>query len=793
MKKFLLPLVAVAVCMTANAQEYYSTDFSTESEFQKWTPIDANNDGTTWKFDEGGSQSKVFYPYSATNQADDWLISPEITATGAQRVMVSYTTYGTSYGEAMSVYTGNAPTVEGMTQLQASYDHLFGERQTNYFLFDTSNGQPFRVGFHCTSPADTWRFYLCNFSVKKVEKAVDLCVDSIISPKTGKNLSQETVKVRIANNGLEAADNFSVAYTVDGGTPVVEHVTGQLQPNATMEYTFAQKVDLSQPRHNYKIQAYTIDSNDIVTANDTLAVTVRHQAPVNPPYTMGFEKNEDTADFQYFNLNHDDGDWEVYTSVWMNMARTGYSCLAYNYNKDNQADDWAILDGINVEAGDYVLRYWYSGSDGHTEKLRVCYGNDNTPEAMTHQVDEQSDIKQGAYQESFKIIHFDEPQTIYLGFYAYSDANENWLTIDDVQFYKAASNAVDLVTSRIETPFDYVRTPNNKDVTFEVKNVGILNADATLTVSVDSVVKKQTAISLQAQEIKSLQAKDVLTDLSEGRHTLTVSIDCATDNDSTNNSLTKDFVVLGNPVMLYDFEDARIPDSLSFYVGDEGTVNPNAGDEFNEQGWGIMNLEAHVMYGQHLLAATSWLDGTTKADRWVILPRFTVTGPNAYFAWDASSGNNLYLEDYCVKVSDGSGKPQDWWYTTEKEVKGETIYPKTRGIDLGKYEGKNIYIAINLVTKNGDFLALDNLGVYGDMAVTSAINTLKTDTDQNVIVTGKTVSCTGATAITVSDISGRTALQVNGSKADISSLAAGVYVANVKTANGNHTVKFVKK
>lgn len=44
------------------------------------------------------------------------------------------------------------------------------------------------------------------------------------------------------------------------------------------------------------------------------------------------------------------------------------------------------------------------------------------------------------------------------------------------------------------------------------------------------------------------------------------------------------------------------------------------------------------------------------------------------------------------------------------------------------------------------------------------------------------------TAITVSDICGRTALQVNGSKADISSLAAGVYVANVKTANGHPTV-----
>lgn len=87
MNRFLLTLTALAATVAASAQTFYSTDFATEDEFGKWTVIDSNGDGATWKFDADGSQSHVYYPYSATNVADDWLISPAITPTTAGKVM----------------------------------------------------------------------------------------------------------------------------------------------------------------------------------------------------------------------------------------------------------------------------------------------------------------------------------------------------------------------------------------------------------------------------------------------------------------------------------------------------------------------------------------------------------------------------------------------------------------------------------------------------------------------------------------------------------------------------------
>lgn len=791
MKKLLLSLFSSVFAMAASAQTYYSTDFTSEEEFDQWTVIDANDDGATWKYDNSGTNSNVFYPYHGTNTADDWLISPAITPTADGKVMVSYTTWGTYYGEAMDVYTGTDATVEGMTTLQASYPNIKGESTPGYFFCEVKKDTPFRVGFHCVSAADHWKFYMCAFSVKVVEKVVDLKVDSILSPVSGKNLSQETVTVRVKNDGLDAVPGFDMAYSLDGGAAVTEHVSETLEAGQSMTYTFATKADLSTPRKKYTLKAYSVSEYDIAPANDTLAVTVRHSAPTTAPYTMGFESDEDTGELKFYNLNNDSGDWSIYTSYWMNMARNGYSCLAYNYDSNNDANDWAILDGINVEAGDYVLRYWYSGSDGHKERLGVYYGNGDTPDDMTNKVDEQNPVTEGTYKESFKILHFDEPQTIYLGFYCFSDKDENWLTIDDVQFYKASSDAVDLVVSEISKPYEYVRTPNDKDVTFEVKNVGIKDTKGTVTVSVDGEQKASVALDIVAQEIKSLTAPNALVGLSAGKHTVKVTVASDDDNDDSNNSVEKEIVVLGEPSILYDFEDAKIPDTFSYYVGDGGSINADAGDEFNEQGWGIIDVESHSMYGNHVLAGTSWIDGVSNVDRWVILPQVKVSGDNCYLAWDASSGNTKYLETYKVKISDGSGDPADYWYSTAKEVKDESVYPKTRGVDLSKYAGKDIYIAFDITSEPGEFLVLDNIGIYGN-AVYTGITDTEASTDA-IVVSGNEITSAAAEKISVFDLSGRTVLSVDGQKANVSALRSGVYVAVVKTAAGQHSLRFVKK
>ena len=131
---------------------------------------------------------------------------------------------------------------------------------------------------------------------------------------------------------------------------------------------------------------------------------------------MGFEPNEYTDDIKIMNLNKDDGSWDINLdmSSWFRMARTGIGCLAYNYNKENAADDWAFLEPIQVEAGYYAFKFWYSGDDNHPEKFGLYYGDSASPEAMKNTVVEYAPFARGAYEESIHIIHFDKPQTCLL-------------------------------------------------------------------------------------------------------------------------------------------------------------------------------------------------------------------------------------------------------------------------------------------------------------------------------------------------------------------------------------------
>ena len=72
----------------------------------------------------------------------------------------------------------------------------------------------------------------------------------------------------------------------------------------------------------------------------------------------------------------------------------------------------------------------------------------------------------------------------------------------------------------------------------------------------------------------------------------------------------------------------------------------------------MFSIVQQAMLGSQVLAGTSWIDGDTP-NRWLILPQVHVNGDNASFVWDAMSFNQLLLEEYSVKISDGSGNPAD--------------------------------------------------------------------------------------------------------------------------------------
>lgn len=718
MRKLFTTLLAVAAIFgSAKAGDIiYQTDFSTQEEFGLWTVINANDDDKTWTWDAEGDPGKVFYSYHSTNTGDDWLISPEITPPAGETLMVKFTYKGSYYGENLEVWTGNGITVESMTTKQMSFEGLNGDTKSSYFFIEAP--ESLRIGFHATSLADKWRLYLVDVSVEVAESPVDLTISAVLSPESGENLGQEDVRVSILNKGLSPAESFTVGYIIDDGEPVIENVEYGLLPDNTLDFTFQTKADLSIPRHLYTIKVFVNSPNDIDNRNDAITFEVRHKAPASVPYTMGFEPSDYTEEFKYYNLNEDTGDWAINIDMgWFNMARTGYCSLAYNYDKNNDADDWAILEPINVEPGYYVLRFWYAGDDSHPESLRACWGNGNTPADMTNEIVSYKDFYTNGYEESVSILQFETAQTIYLGFHACSQKDQNWINIDDLEFYQASNTNVDLTVNEMTAPTAWIRTAADRTVKLDVRNVGIIDADATLDVKVDDQLIKTVNVKLSAQEIRTLTLEDLLADVAEGRHTLSFTINCDKDTNADNNTLSTEITVLGSPVLFWDMENG-LPEEFTYGVQDTATPDPSSGDEFNEFGWGIFNIGAHAVLGTKVLACNTWFTDDTQADRWLYLPGFTVNSDNAALVWNANSFNPNYLETYEIQVSTD---PTWYWlnYSTAATVKNESIYTKSRGVDLGSYAGKEIWVAFRVRTIGGEALILDNIGIYGDVTASS--------------------------------------------------------------------------
>ena len=791
MKKLFTLLTAIFVYTTVSAQVLYSTEFKTQEEFDQWTVINANGDEKTWMFDDWASPSYVFYPYHSSNKAEDWLISPAIKSEESGSLAISYTVQGSSYTELLEVYVGNEPTIEAMKKVGETLILDVVELKSFLNLVEVKANEPIYVAFKACSDADKWRLYICNVKVQFTNNPVDIQVSEVVSPESGFGLAQETVTVKVKNVGNTAVNAFDLTLEVNEVVVATEKVNQELAVGAEMEYTFTAKADLSTPRQSHLVKVWTTHADDINSANDASWKVVLHKAPATVPYFMGFESNEYTDGISLFNLNNDSGNWEVYTDAWWNLAHTGYYCLAYNYDKNNNGDDWAILEPIEIkEAGYYALKFWYSGDDTHPEKLGVYYGNAGSPESMTNKIVEYAPFARGDYEESINIIKIDEPQTIYIGFHAFSDKDENWLCVDDVSLTKIESDQVDLGVSEIVNPDPFVHKGSKLSANFVVRNYGISDVLSVIRVKIDEKVISEVSTTIKAQEVLQLSAKDALKDLAAGDYSMTVEVVAENDGNLENNSKSVNFKVMGTPAMRWDFEDCILPKDFTFRAEDSGTVNPSAGSELNEEGWGLFSIVSHEQFGEYVLAGTSWLDGTDQADRWCILPPF-IASENAYLVWDVASFNPSFLESYSIMVS--SNGDDSWWYFTEKEFKSESADFKTRGVSLSYYSGREIYVAFRIRSKNCEHLILDNIELHGD--ITTGVEEVGTVSAANIKVSENAITVVGveASAIELFDMSGASVASVAGNEVSTEGLAAGVYAVRVTTANNVITQKVVVK
>ena len=183
-------------------------------------------------------------------------------------------------------------------------------------------------------------------------------------------------------------------------------------------------------------------------------------------------------------------------------------------------------------------------------------------------------------------------------------------------------------------------------------------------------------------------------------------------------------------------------------------------------------------------------------NEWAISPAITMPtdASNIGIAWYADmweyEGIGIAYE---VRVSTTGRNIADFTDVIHNES-GSTEEYSYRGRSLANYAGQTIYIAFHDISPAGGyFLLIDDIHVGTGVGIND-VNKVNVAVYPNPASDKLNVEGEGISEVQLMDINGRTVMSANkGGMLNIASLANGVYVIRVVTAEGVHTQKIVKK
>jgi len=171
-------LTGTGVTCNAITAYPYTCEFDrTSAEVVCWEVVDANGDGSTfgfYDFDEDGNTGIAAYMYNSTNNADDWLISPELSIFGNTTASFSYRVAGSNYPEIISAWIipAGADYTQAV-QVMPAIEITNTEWESENIDLSSYVGQTIRVAFKAESLADQYWLAIDHFEVNGVTSVVE--------------------------------------------------------------------------------------------------------------------------------------------------------------------------------------------------------------------------------------------------------------------------------------------------------------------------------------------------------------------------------------------------------------------------------------------------------------------------------------------------------------------------------------------------------------------------------------------------------------------------------------------
>lgn len=380
--------------------------------------VTAINSGSTFDADAHTGTKFLRDSWSATNE---YIWTPGFDLIAGTSYDFSFWWAGDTYaGWQGDVFYNTVQLSTGATQMGGAFVNLTDVTTKTYaqairtFVPSTSGTYYFAIRANC--PTSTpWYLSVDDFKLE-------------ITPTcpAPTDLTASSLTTTTASLGWNSsASSFNVEYGFSGFT----QGTGTLASGVTNPYSAAGLTSSSV--YQYYVQAICGPGSTSTWAGPFSFTTACDNS--NIPYGLDFEEVTVPAlPMCTQNVNEGTG------NNWLTASAPGSGfttiALRYAYNSSNDANTWFFTNGLNLVAGtSYRLEFDYgNNSTTYVESLKVAFGTSKTGAGMTNVIQDYPTIDTAALQHAILDFTPSTSGVYYVGFQAYSAADQWNLFVDNI-------------------------------------------------------------------------------------------------------------------------------------------------------------------------------------------------------------------------------------------------------------------------------------------------------------------------------------------------------------------------
>ena len=466
-----------------------------------WMIVDANNDNFTIEYlpyDDYNTGVAAYF-YNSSNNANDWLISPEMTLpAGATFLSYDYAIAASSYPEKYSVWVipenGTYATATNILPTQT-----VDETGTLTNILDLSSyaNQTIRVAFKVESDADEYYIYFDNVSVMAAGEA-SLTVDPTSMYFTG-NVGAPTMSQAAQVLGLSLSNNVTITATA----PFEVSTNGATYASSA---TIAQATIINTPIY-VRMNATTAGSQSgtVTLTSGTATATINvsgNAVDCSQPQALPFVENFENDLTECWQNIDNDGDGYYWQSS-MELGIEGYESSAcyMSASYDNNfgpltPDNWLITPALSIPAQGAKLTWYVAAQDPNwpSEFYEVKISTSPNFNSFTSIFNET--LESGEWEQRTVNINGNwAGQTVYIAFQHHNSTDMYMMKIDDLN----VTPGVGVENHEVNTTI-YPNPANN-----------VLNINST------SNINRVEVYNMMGQLVGTYNANDVNTQINTSR------------------------------------------------------------------------------------------------------------------------------------------------------------------------------------------------------------------------------------------------------------------------------------